>query len=67
MDELEAGLIFFTLILGFGDAGGDADADAPMQVAAAPGAVEGPTFGDEESLPDEEDFDWDADEDEDDD
>jgi photosystem II protein len=64
MDELEAGLIFFTLILGFGDAGADKD---ETQAAAAPGAVDGPTFGDAQSLPDEEDFDWDGEDDDDDD
>jgi photosystem II protein len=66
MDELEAGILFFTLILGFGDSGGDADATA-VTAAAAPGAVEGPTFGDEESLPDEDEFDWNADDDDEDD
>ena len=66
MDELEAGLIFFTLILGFGDAASDEPDDVAM-AAAAPGAVDGPTFGDEESLPDEDEFDWNAEDDDEDD
>lgn len=62
MDELEAGLIFFTLVLGFGDAGSDGALDAQGgAAAAAPGAVDGQPFGDEESTPDEEEFDWNAD------
>jgi hypothetical protein len=68
MDELEAGLIFFTLVLGFGDAGSpDADEDEDGSPKVLVPAVAAAPFGDEESLPDDEEFDWNADDDDDDD
>ena len=68
MDELEAGIIFFTLVLGFGDAGADAalDGEAAAPVAAAAPGNNVAAFGDQESLPDDEEFDWNADDDDDD-
>ena len=63
MDELEAGLIFFTLVLGFGDAGSGGDDDDDAAALVPP--LAGVPLGDEESNADEEEFDWNADEDDD--
>ncbi len=62
MDEIEAGLIFFTLVLGFGDAGSDDQEEALSKQLAPAGLT---AFKDEESLPDDEEFSWQADDDDD--